>query len=458
MTDWEYGVNDHCKSNFLLATGEWVCDAYAITLRYIVFKNDVGQRWLADASIDVNPLPHSKDLRFEIEQAGISAGQIELNGQSRLQVLEILDLATRGTIAVNGEHYSLCIEDNLYFYSEMETQDRWFSDLHLQVIGSRSRSVINIDFVGIDNQLRRSSPPFDGLADVTAWLGLKTPRSTDVQPSIKIRVGPPVDIITELCGLTNNELTLVLHAHAELDVSNIGLAVRSVPGNALAGRKQAASQIKWNTEIAGRKEGIARITVEEADSSLVILMLGNETVRRHWFIDPGKARNSRLVATQLFDNELRRLQKVIFDNNDSKEFEKGIASLAFLLGFSSAQQVESDAPDLILTTPSGRIALVECTLKTADFSSKLGKLVDRRQALSKAFESNRHHAQIYAILICALPRDQIKHDPAELSNHSVALVTKEDLSAAFNQLRHPVDPDNMFDALDTRFAAAKSDV
>jgi hypothetical protein len=448
-------MNDIYKSNFLRAASEWICDAYALTIRYIVFKNDVGQRWLADASIDVNPLPHLQNLRFEIEQAGISAGQIELNWQSRQQVLGILDLATRGTIDVHGEPCSLCLESDLYFHSEMATQDRWFSDLNLQVVGERPKSPINIDFVAIDNQLRRSNPPFDGLADVTAWLNLTTPRSTDVQPSIKIRVGPPVDIIIEQCSLTNNELTLVLHAHAELDISGIGLAVRSVPGNGLAGRKQAASQIKWNTEIAGRKEGIVHITVEEADSSLVILMLGNETIRRQWFLDPGKARNSRLVATQLFDNELRRLQKVIFDNNDSREFEKGIASLAFLLGFSSAQQIESDAPDLIVTTPSGRVALVECTLKTADFTSKLGKLVDRRQALSKAFESNRHHAQIYAILICALPRDQIKHDPAELSEHSVALVTKEDLSTAFNQLRHPVVPDKMFDALDNRFAAAK---
>lgn len=456
MTDREYGVNDHCKLNFLRAASEWVCDAYAITIRYIVFKNDVGQRWLADASIGVNPLPHTQDLGFEIEQAGISVGQIELNGQSRQQVLDILDLATRGTIDVHGQHCSLGVESNLYFYSEMTAQDRWFSDLHLHVIGERPNSPINIDFVAIDNQLRRSNPPFDGLADVITWLGMTTPRSTDVQPSIKIRIGPPVDIITGLCSLTNNELTLVLHAHAEFNVTDVGLAIRSVPGNALAGRKQVASQIEWNTEITGRKEGIARIAVEDADSSLVILMLGNETVRRHWFIDSGKARNSRLVATQLFDNDLRRLQKAIFDNTDSREFEKGIASLTFLLGFSSALQIQTDAPDLIVTTPSGRIALVECTLRTSDFASKLGKLVDRRQALSKAFESNRHHAQIYAILICALPRDQIKHDPTELSDHSIALVTREDLTAAFNQLRNPVDPDKMFDTLDVSFAAAKS--
>jgi hypothetical protein len=449
-------VDDNYKSKFLRATSEWVCDAYAITIRYIVFKNDIGQRWLANASIDVNPLPHLQNSKFEIEQPGISAGQIELNGQSRKQVLDLLDLAAQGTINIHGGPCSLFLESDLYFYSEIATQDRWFYDLNLQVMGERPKHPINIDFIEIDNQLRRSSPPFDGLADVTAWLNLTTPRSTDIQSSIKIRVGPPIDIIIEQCSLTNNELTLVLHAHPELDISGVGLAVRSMPGNGLAGRKQAASQIKWNTAIFGRKEGLAHIKVEEADNSLVILMLGNETVRRQWFIDPGKARNSRLVATQLFDNELRRLKKVIFDNNDPREFEKGIASLAFLLGFASAQQVESDAPDLIVTTPSGRIALVECTMKTADFTAKLGKLVDRRQALSKAFESNRHHAKIYAILICALPRDQIKHAPAELSDHSVALVTKEDLSAAFNQLRHPVDPDNMFDALDNRFATARS--
>lgn len=446
-------INENYKSDFLRAAREWICDSYAITIQYIVLKGDGGERLLVEASIAVNPLSTTDELCFGIDQLGIAVGQIQLNGQSQQQVLDVLDLATKGKIDVHGQHYFLASENNLDFYSEMTFENRWFSDLHLQVIGARPTPSINVDFVAIDNQLRQSSPPFDGLADVAAWLSLTYSRSANVQPSIKIRVGPPIDIVIDKCGLSNDELTLVFHAHPQLDVTNVGVAVRAVPGHALAARKQIASEIEWETERTDRLEGVARIRVGNADNALAILMLGNNTVRRNWFIDPVKARNSRFVATQLFDNDLRRLRKAIFETADPKEFEKGVASLIFLLGFSSALQVATDAPDIIVTTPGGRIALVECTLRIADFASKLGKLVDRCRALSKTFESNKHHTQVYAVLICALPRDQIAHDAAELDGHKIALVAREELTAAYDKLRFPTDPDKMFDTLDARSAA-----
>ena len=107
--------------------------------------------------------------------------------------------------------------------------------------------------------------------------------------------------------------------------------------------------------------------------------------------------------------------------------------------------LETDAPDLIVTTPSGRLAIVECTTRIADFASKVGKLVHRRGSLSKSLGSSVQRLTVSAILVCQLPRNQIAAQTSALGLHQVILLTGEDLAEAFNRLRFTTDPDRMLD-------------
>src|SRR5690606_14745229 len=107
-------------------------------------------------------------------------------------------------------------------------------------------------------------------------------------------------------------------------------------------------------------------------------------------------------ATQVFDKDIRMVRQAVLDSTDSARFELGVSTLLFLLGFSSAVQLETNSPDIIATTPGGRVVLIECTLRVADFSSKLGKLVDRHRMLLKTFEEGNHYAEVYGVLICSL--------------------------------------------------------
>ncbi|WGG52807.1 hypothetical protein [Rugamonas sp. DEMB1] len=444
-------ISNIYKSEFLRAANEWICESYSATLQYIILKSDEGESWLAAAVIAVNPLESDNSLSFSINAENISAGQIQLNNFSKSDILAIIADASIGKLFIDDKYIELSMEKDLGFHSEMYHENRWFCDLHLQIIGPRPTFQINIDFTKIDNQLRASTPPFDGLSDLGNWLSLTIPRNASFQPSINLRIAPPVDIMTAQSSLENDELRLVVHAHPSFDINKVAIAVRAVPGQALTGRRQAASELIWGPKEQNPRRGVACIKIAHADNALAILMLGQDTVRRNWFIDPYKARNSRLLATGLFDNDLRRLKKAIFETSDSREFEKGIGSLSFLLGLTPALQVESDAPDLIITTPNGRIALVECTLRIADFQTKLGKLVDRSRALSKFLASSNHNARVYSILICALPKDQITFDYLELQARKVTLITKEDLLNAFEKMRFPIEPDSFFDTIDAIF-------
>lgn len=141
------------------------------------------------------------------------------------------------------------------------------------------------------------------------------------------------------------------------------------------------------------------------------------------------------------------VKRAVLETEDQNRFELGIAALLFLLGFSPAVQLETDSPDLIVATTGGRVILIECTLRVADFSMKLGKLVDRRRALSKTYESASHYAEVHAVLVCALPKDQIAVRHQELKDHQVYLITKDELSSAFNRLTFAPNPDALLEEL-----------
>jgi hypothetical protein len=149
------------------------------------------------------------------------------------------------------------------------------------------------------------------------------------------------------------------------------------------------------------------------------------------------------MAVQHFDTDLRKIRSAVLEAPESAKFEQGVAALLFLLDFSPVLQIETDSPDLVVTTPGGQLVLVECTTKISDFSVKLGKLVDRRGSLSKSLAGAGHPPEILAVLICRSPRDQIAAHEDELRTHKIRLLAREDLQDSFDRVRHPNDPDKI---------------
>lgn len=437
-------TSDLYRNQFLKATEDWVCDDYSIDIRYFASK-DKDHFYLLEALIFVNPLPLPEDINFRVEINKFYAGQYQLSKQPKRKLLKILDDATQGGIKVHGHSLVLSQEQSHNYYSEMIHHDRWFYDLHLQIFGSQSPSPTSIDATSIDTALRRNELPFDGLADLAGWLGLTDPRFSNERPSIKIRVNPPVDLLVAQSNVAKDQLNLTLHAHPRFDVSRLGLAIRAVPGKDLKSRKQVGTEIQWKRARNGLRAGGAQIALEQADSVLTMLMIGDSTVRRQWYIDPEKARNNRLIAIQHFDKELKMVKQAVLEPTGSDKFEKGIAALLFLLGFTPVLHVETNAPDLVVTTPSGRLVIVECTTKISSFSEKLGKLVERKGSLSKALQASGHHSRVDAVLVCAQPKDQIATVTVELEAHQIIFLTRDDLEKAFEQLRFPSNPDEILD-------------
>ena len=399
---------------------------------------------LLSAALFLSPLPIKKDHRFHQIAGNLYVGQSIAISVSKEKSLRIIQDAIGGEIHVYGKKLALEKSQPLDFYSESLGRDLWFYALHLRVTSNRVSPPTYIDSFNIDNALRTARIPFDGVGDLASWLGVADSVAGQVAPSITFRMNPPADLEMSMCQLSSEKLELKINMHPRLDQKKIGVAVREVPGKGLATRYQVGNAIKWARVKDGMRTGTAVIPMQFADQVLVILSLDGGVVRRHWFVDHSRTRNQRLIAIQQFDQDLKMIKREVLTPSTSDKFELAVAALLYLMGFNPVVQIETDSPDIVLFTPEGKLAVIECTTRIADHALKIGKLVDRRGALTKTLSANDHPTKVLSLLVCALPKDQMAISDDDLLRNKIILLCKEDLAGALDQLRFPRDPDQIF--------------
>lgn len=422
----------------------WIYPKYTVTISYLGLKSEDGLT-LLDAHIRFTPLPFPEFEPFSIETAEIVAGQIAYPNVSKLKLERIRTNAVNGKIETSHGTLILPFSERLSYFSELINRQSWESDLHLKILGNTVHLTNPVTLTKIDNSLRCASLPFDGLNDLCRWLSLSEPYST--QSSITLRANPPVDLILNECSLESGRLKLTIRAVWNLDFQDIFLSIRPIPGKTST-RIFIHQKIVWKRYQKGIRQGNIEIDLENVDSVLVILMLKQSLVRRNWFEDPARAVNYRLIAVQSFDKDLKDLKQGLSpEGNESRKFEKAVALLMYILGFTQAQPLGTESPDIIAATPRGRIIVVECTVKISDAHSKIGKLVQRRGAVLEALRVGGHATrEVIAILVCALTKDQIPTvDSKEWYENRILLVTKPDLEELLLRAKGMIDPDELLD-------------
>jgi hypothetical protein len=276
----------------------------------------------------------------------VFAEQLQKRIDSKDELVEIVNRAIRGEIRTS-DGISVCLRGVLGPTTETN-RESWFFDSNICVVGEASADVAR-DLQSVDNELRLAEIPFDGVSDLAVWFGITLPIEFGT-PSITVRIAAPADLRIAETILEQDKLSLLIHAHPAFDTSQLRLALRAVPGDGLSARMQVAHRIEW-ASIDGRLEGTAVIPVKDADQVLTVLMVGKNPVRRQWIVDKTKARNQRLMAYRLYDKDLAQLRKAILKDEDPARFEKAVAGMLFLRGFTPVELLETDGPDLICVTP-----------------------------------------------------------------------------------------------------------
>lgn len=419
---------------FKTAFSQWLLTSYSVEIRYIARKTDNANYKILSAYLAFLPIATPSPINFRVATSKIVAGFEQLSNLTLKEIEGLTNGIEVGKLRLKNLEISLESKSGLSFHSEMISNDRWFCDAHLIVLGDALDAFSAVEVAEINNELRLNELPFDGVNDLLSYLRLSDCVASYKQPYIEVRISPPIDLIVEKCKLSNGQLHLVLHAHLGLDLKNISLAIRTFP-EALSMRRQVAKDVIWTTKV-DHQVGYLELDINNSFASEAILMLGKNTIRRQFFEDISKVPNKRLVTLSFFDKELKRLKEGLF-GTDGVAFEKAVNALAYLLGFSGCILNESDAPDIILSTPNENVVIIECTTRIGDFDNKLGKLVDRKNSLIKELAASGDSRKVYSYLVCGQAKDRIVIDAKKLAVHKVTLLTQESLQDLLGRLKFP---------------------
>lgn len=444
--------NSSFVKRFLEAADSWICDGYTIDIRYVAQRTKFGLV-IIEAAVYLWPLSRENLPELDLSTPSLVAGRYQIFQASKLSVMEVIRNAVSGVIEVKGMGEAVKFIEGLDFDSEMLESDRWDMPLHLAVYSPETEYPHQLSMAEIDSELRRADPPFDGLSDLLGWLGFGFRKLEKKAPSIVLNVSPPVDLFFDNTSLSDGDLSIVLNAHQNLDVGLVRLAVMAFPGNGLDGRRQISNLIKWEDTSDNMITGRAFLHLDKCDSVMIVVGMNSDAVRRQMIVDHQRSRNQRFLAINRFDEGLKKLRQNLFEAQNSRDFELGVASLLFLLGFSAARPQETNSPDIIVSTPLGRIIIVECTTKLDDYSTKLGKLVQRRSLLSESLATAGLPGPAIAVLVCRLPRSSVLLKIDDFIDNDVIYFGAENIENALIQARYLLNADSM---LDDALAAIRS--
>jgi hypothetical protein len=130
--------------------------------------------------------------------------------------------------------------------------------------------------------------------------------------------------------------------------------------------------------------------------------------------------------------------KALRRGDDARNLEAGVAWLLWMFGFSGAQlggtPRTQDAPDLIVTTPRGDFAVIECTTGILKAENKLPLLYDRTQIVRRALDASGHrHLRVLPIIVTSKGREDIKAEMEQAERLGILVVTREDLEVAIDR-------------------------
>lgn len=311
----------------------------------------------------------------------------------------------------------------------------------------------------LDWELRAADTPYDGIQDILNEFG---PGLIGENSRIEVVAfnAATIDFGSVVTGETAK---LALRTTTSADISKISVGYRVLDaGRIVQRRKLAGSDLSWSDQ-EGYKLGNVEFTVPRAAVVHATAVYDGIAQQHYYFSDPNAFQNPRRAAYEafdakcaLFDDILSRAQS---SKPDSREFEAAMPWLFWMLGFAPSSLVGvrqmSNAPDTLLCTPKGNIAVVECTVGLLKDDSKLTKLHDRVQAVRRNLEhSSTRHLRVLPVMVTAKSVEEVRPDLDQAIRLGVYVVTREGIERLKQRTLLISDADQLFGLAEQELAVA----
>ena len=304
----------------------------------------------------------------------------------------------------------------------------------------------------IDWELKAASQPFDSLDELLAEYLLGIYRGRDFA-SVEV-VATNVAAIN-FSSIVSGEVaspSVYLAKSLDKDKCKIGFRV-FLHGKVMARNSIGGNELSWAEE-GHFLHGVGTVKIPTGAVLHCVASYNGFAQHQGWVADPTNFQNPRRVSLESFDEKLELLRDYLFEEQkqrkNARDFESGVASLMWMLGFSVAQagggSRTTDAADILATTPKGNILVVECTTGLLKAENKLAILVDRTEAVRKRLVlSGNSHLKLLPVIVTAKTKDEVKADLEQAQKLGVVVVTRESLLEALQQTIAAPDPEIIFE-------------
>lgn len=446
-------MNTHGKEQieqFFSAIAPW-SNAYSeIGLSYFAVRKD-GEVNLLQARFFLNISPSVVPLA-SVETASVLAGYFVFSDRDlnlRDFVAHLVDdgeidtpLGTFKFPSENGEGFSAYFDP---FHQEGIAGGNRLSVLTIR--GARKYQLI--EQPKLDWELKAATKPYDSIDELLTTLFLGGNRDDSAKVEI---VANPVAAINVNSIINGADSKPSVSLAKSLDVSKCQIGYRVfLHGKVIDRGSIQGDDFNW-TEQDVVRQGEGFVAIPEGAVLHCIASYDGFAQHQGWIVDLKNVQNSRRVVLEEFHNGLGVLESYLFEElrrgKNARDFEFGISWLIWMLGFSTSQvggrDNTSDAADIVATTPSGNILIVECTTGLLK-SDKVSKLVERTEIVRKRLiSSGNNHLKVLPVIVTSKPKDEVRADIDAVKNKGVSVVTKEDLTSLLSQTIVFPDADFIF--------------
>lgn len=410
--------------------------------------------------ISLQVLPsETKPLRLLTN--GVSAGRYRLS-ELKISIQKLVDSAAKGQLLtpygelpVGRNPYMLPSQPTLAL--ERHRRDQWNYQNRLTVLSITGGGLT--DTHELDWELRAAPIPFDGLADLMQELALPGSAALEVYaPSVAA-----VDATSTVSGQTA-QIKVLLSKRLRPELVTVGYRVL-IQGGVRERVFLSADDFAWGTsDRIDAHLGTTEIAIPEAAIVHCLASYKGIAENHYYLVDPQNAQNPLLTVYSAEDEELTQLKELLTPTSkraNSNDFERAVSWLMWIRGFSPAHlslssKKMSDNVDLLVSTPSQKLLLVECTTgrPSDDKLQKLAERVHRTRAQLRS--SGNGHLSLIGLVAVSRSDEELHLERKAATDKGLVLISADDMQGWLDGARVGPDADALFQQISDRVGQGAS--
>lgn len=379
-----------------------------------------------------------KSSNFEFQSQNVRAGRYVVGNNSSKIALFFKELVGGSLSTPHGELKFKAPSDRHYIASFLPFHnDGLQSQTRYNVLSITGAPLKPLRQPDIDWEIKAAAQPYDGLQEIFSQLSLGG--ISDQNSTVELVAFNVASIDGQNSRVSGRKAEIRMRIASTLDKNQAAVTYRSyAPGEDAVRSIIYGSEMTWS-ETSELSEGQIEIDVSAASVVNCVATYRGIAQSHFWIADPDRSQNPRRAVYETFDPKLSGLTAIIENptarGQDARQLEPAVSWILWQLGFSTMHLGGTprtrDAADLLVGTPAGHFAVVECTTGLLKAENKLALLHSRAELVRKNLkDSGNKFQRVLPIIVTSRTLSEVKADIEAAERLGILVISRESLQEA----------------------------